>query len=406
MAAIRSMAFRTVQSLVCKPGASKEIGATISKSGKKSALLVTDPGIMKLGLADGTLQGLKDSGIKVDIFQDVEADPSFTIVEAAAEKAKACGAEHIIGFGGGSSMDVAKLVSCLAHPETTQALDDMYGVQMITGGRLPLTCVTTTAGTGSEVTMNSIITTSKPGEEPMKKGVVAWQLLPDEAVLDAELTLGLPARVTADTGVDAMVHAIEAFTTRHKKNQYSDALAKEALMMLSRTIRRVCCEDPRDIEARQTMLLGACLAGVAFNNAPVGAVHALAYPLGSHFHFTHGLSNAVMLPAVIDFNRGDPNGAALYSELAPFISEKLERDGVGGVKRDAARDAEASAAVVQELMQLLLDLSMKTKLSESGITSKDVDLLTREAMKQTRLLPNNVREVTEADINTMYTEAL
>lgn len=406
MAAIRSMAFRTVQSLVCKPGASKEIGATISKSGKKSALLVTDPGIMKLGLADGTLQGLKDSGIKVDIFQDVEADPSFTIVEAAAEKAKACGAEHIIGFGGGSSMDVAKLVSCLAHPETTQALDDMYGVQMITGGRLPLTCVTTTAGTGSEVTMNSIITTSKPGEEPMKKGVVAWQLLPDEAVLDAELTLGLPARVTADTGVDAMVHAIEAFTTRHKKNQYSDALAKEALMMLSRTIRRVCCEDPRDIEARQTMLLGACLAGVAFNNAPVGAVHALAYPLGSHFHFTHGLSNAVMLPAVIDFNRGDPNGAALYSELAPFISEKLERDGVGGAKRDAARDAEASAAVVQELMQLLLDLSMKTKLSESGITSKDVDLLTREAMKQTRLLPNNVREVTEADINTMYTEAL
>lgn len=400
------MAFRTVQSLVCRPGASKDIGATISKQGRKSALLVTDPGIMKLGLADGTLKGLKDNGIKVDIFQDVEADPSFTIVEAAAERARACGAEHIIGFGGGSSMDVAKLVACLAHPETTQALDDMYGVQMMTGGRLPLTCITTTAGTGSEVTMNSIITTSKPGEEPMKKGVVAWQLLPDEAVLDAELTLGLPAHVTADTGVDAMVHAIEAFTTKHKKNEYSDALAKESLMMLSRSIRKVVCENPRDVEARQTMLLGACMAGIAFNNAPVAAVHALAYPLGSHFHLTHGLSNTVMLPHVIDFNRGVPHGAALYSELAPFISEKLERDGVGGGQRDAARDAEAAERVVQEIKQLQVDLGMRTKLTDMGIASKDVDLLTREAMKQTRLLPNNTREVGEGDIHAMYTAAL
>lgn len=382
------------------------MGKSLKKQGVKKALFVTDPGLVKLGIVNGALDSLKAEGVAVQVFDSVKPDPSFQLVLDAGEAAKSFGADHVIGFGGGSSMDVAKVAAVLAEPGCTQELDDMYGVEMVTGSRLPLTLVPTTAGTGSEVTMNSILTTSKPGEEPMKKGIVAPQLLPDTAILDAELTVGLPLTVTADTGVDAMVHAIEAYTTRMKKNVMSDVLAKEALRLLSRNIRTVCLDNPKDIKARSDMLLGSCIAGVAFNNAPVGAVHALAYPLGSHFHITHGLSNSVMLPHVMDFNRGIEYGAALYAELAPHISEKLEKDGVGGVSKGGAADQAAAEALIRELQALLVDLKMKNKLTLMGIEATDVDLLTQEAWKQQRLLPNNVREVAIEDIKAMYTEAL
>lgn len=394
---LRNFLFKTTRGLTCKPGASRDIGKSLKQHGYKRVMFVTDPGVLKLGLMDATLAGVKQEGIGFEIYDGVKPDPSYTLVEEATAAAKALDADCIVGFGGGSPMDVAKLVACLADPRTTQSLDDIYGVDMISGTRLPLMLVPTTAGTGSEVTMNSIITTTKPGEEPMKKGVVSAQLLPDEAVLDAELTLGLPAHITADTGVDAMVHAIEAYTTRHKKNPISDMFVKEALTLLSRNIRTVV-SAPGDVAARSNMLLGACLAGIAFNNAPVGAVHALAYPLGSHFHITHGLSNSLMLPHVVDFNRVDSAGAQLYAELAPFISEKLQHD--------FADSAQASGAVVQELRVLQHDLGMKTTLTQAGIAPTDVGLLTTEAMKQTRLLPNNIREVKEDDIRAMYTQAL
>jgi alcohol dehydrogenase len=403
---ITNFAFNTAPRLVCKVGAAQQIGQTLKKLGREKVLFVTDPGITKLGLMTDTVTAVKREGISVEIFDGVEPNPSNTTIEAAAARAKAVNADHIIGFGGGSPMDVAKLVACLACPSNTQTLDDMYGVDMIHGGRLPLTCVPTTAGTGSEVTMNSIVTVLKPGEEPIKKGAVSPQLLPDQAVLDAELTLGLPPHITADTGVDAMIHAIEAYTTRNKKNGMSDALAKEALSVLSRNLRTVVCTNPKDLEAREKVLYGSCMAGIAFNNAPVGAVHALAYPLGSHFHVTHGLSCTLMLQHVMNFNRQDPYGAGLYSELAPYLSEKLHRDGIGGANGSNSDNEATSAAVVREMLGLQVDCGMKTKLTEKGVKPDDLELLTSEAMKQTRLLPNNVREVTEADIRTIYTEAM
>jgi alcohol dehydrogenase class IV len=189
-------------------------------------------------------------------------------------------------------MDVAKLVALLAHG--TEKLDEVYGVGVAKGPRLPLILVPTTAGTGSEVTPISIVTTGE-GE---KKGVVSPVLLPDIAVLDAELTLGLPAAVTAATGIDAMVHAIEAYTSKRLKNPVSDCLAREALRLLSLNIHEAC-SDGSNCEARQGMLLGAMLAGLAFANAPVAGVHALAYPVGARFHVPHGLSNSLVLPAVM-----------------------------------------------------------------------------------------------------------
>merc|ERR1719221_2439901 len=152
--------------------------------------------VRKLGLIDGAVQGLQAEGVALRVYEDVVSDPPYTVIEAAVAAAKDYRPDHIIGLGGGSSMDTAKLVACLAEPRVTQTLDDMYGVDLVSGSRLPLTLVPTTAGTGSEVTMISIVTTSKPGEEPMKKGVVAEQLLPDVAILDAELTVGLPPVVT------------------------------------------------------------------------------------------------------------------------------------------------------------------------------------------------------------------
>ena len=192
-------------------------------------------------------------------------------------------------------MDVAKLVAFLCRSD--QRLDEIYGIGFCQGERLPLIQVPTTAGTGSEVTPISILTTGAAE----KKGVVSPQLLPDWAVLDAELTTGLPRHITAATGIDAMVHAIEAFTGVHKKNPLSDALAKEALLHLGRNMRQACTHGD-DLEARQAMLYGSCLAGMAFANSPVAAVHALAYPIGGHFHVPHGLSNSLMLSHVMRFN--------------------------------------------------------------------------------------------------------
>jgi len=403
---LTNFVFRTTPSLVCRVGAAQQIGQTLKRQGHEKVLFVTDAGITKLGLMIDTINAVKREGISVEIYDGVEPNPSNTTIEAASACAKSFRADHIIGFGGGSPMDVAKLVACLAHPSNTQMLDDMYGVDMIIGGRLPLTCVPTTAGTGSEVTMNSIVTVLKPGEEPIKKGAVSQRLLPDEAVLDAELTIGLPPHITADTGVDAMIHAIEAYTTRHKKNALSDALAKEALSVLSRNLRTVVCTNPKDVQAREKVLYGSCMAGIAFNNAPVGAVHALAYPLGSHFHVTHGLSCTLMLQHVMNFNRQDAYGAGFYAELAPYLSEKLHRDGIGGANGSSSENEAASAAVVHEMRALQIDCGMKTKLTEKGVKPDDLQLLTTEALKQTRLLPNNVREVTEADIRTIYTEAM
>jgi len=283
-------------------------------------------------------------------------------------------------------MDVAKLTAVQAG--SAQALADMYGIGKVAGRRLPLVQVPTTAGTGSEVTNIAIVTTGAT----TKMGVVAPQLYADLAVLDASLTAGLPAIVTAATGIDAMVHAIEAYTSRHKKNPLSDMLARQALHLLSANIVKAC-EHGHDLEARQAMLLGACLAGQAFSNAPVGAVHALAYPIGGIFHVAHGLSNSLVLPHVLRFNL--PSATGLYAELA------------GIVVPHAAGSEEARAhALIVAMQQIATITGVETTLQQVGIAERDLDRLADEAMLQTRLLGNNPREVTRADAREIYAAAL
>jgi alcohol dehydrogenase class IV len=225
-----------------------------------------------------------------------------------------------------------------------------------------------------------------------KKGVVSPRLLPDWAILDPELTLGLPPHVTAATGIDAMVHAIEAYTSRHRKNPMSDQLARQALSLLSANVRTVCA-DGSNLEARSQMLLGSMLAGMAFANSPVAAVHALAYPIGAIFHVPHGLSNALVLTQVLRFNL--PQAEALYAELAPIVDPKTE--GLS-VSQKARLFVDAIAAICR-------DCNVPVSLADVGIKASDLRKLAEDAMKQTRLLVNNPREVSFDDALAIYTEA-
>jgi alcohol dehydrogenase class IV len=353
----------------------------MAERGCRRVAFVTDEGVMGLGLADAALAGLREAGVEPWLFTDVVADPPEAMVRDAVRGAREAGVEGVVSVGGGSSLDTAKLVAVLARSE--QPLERMYGVGLVEGGRLPLVLAPTTAGTGSEVTPIAIVTTGASE----KKGVVSPQLLPDVAVLDADLTLGLPAPVTAATGIDAMVHAIEAYTSRLKKNPVSDCLAREALRLLGANIH-AACRTPGDRDARGAMLLGSALAGMAFANAPVAAVHALAYPLGGHFHVPHGLSNALVLPHVLAFNRAEAEG--LYAEIAP-----LAFPGAGGVD-----------GLLERLHRLAPDLGLPSRLREVGVSESDLDLLADDAMKQTRLLVNNPREMTRDAARAIYATAL
>lgn len=388
MTEIKAFTFNTVPQIVSEPGSAGQLGKHVAARfpNVRRALLVTDPGFLRTGLGEAPRASLERAGIAVQVFSDVIADPPEAVVLSAVDFARVHDTDIVIGLGGGSSMDVAKLIAVLAGSD--QPIGHIYGIGNVKGERLPLVQVPTTAGTGSEVTNIAIVTTG----ETSKMGVVAPQLYADLAILDAELTLGLPPLVTAATGIDAMVHAIEAFTSKHKKNPISDSLAVQALRLLSGNLMPAC-EQGGNLQARQAMLLGACFAGQAFSNAPVAAVHALAYPIGGIFHVPHGLSNSLVLPHVLRFNM--PEATGHYAELASVVAPHVSGS-------DEAR-AEALIAAMQQVARMT---GIETSLRQVGIAEKDLDRLADDAMLQTRLLGNNPRELTRADARAIYAAAL
>lgn len=378
--------FHSTRSILVQRGGSTQLAKITREQGASKVLFITDPGVLRAGLLEKSLSQFRELGIPVHIFSDVQADPPVSIIEAAVKVAQECKVDCIVGFGGGSSMDVAKLVALLSLGN--EKLVDIYGIGNAKGPRLPLILVPTTAGTGSEATKSSVVTVS----ESEKKGVLSPHLLPDVALLDAELTLGLPAHVTAATGIDAMVHAIEAFTTKHLKNPMADCLAKEALRLLSNNLYRAVFTGG-DIEARENMLLGACLGGMAFTNAPVAGVHALAYPIGARFHVPHGLSNSLVLAPVMRFNLDVAH--AMYAELGQIIRPGLQ----GSTMQQASQ-------LVDYLGSLAGELGLPTRLRDVGIGEKDINQLAIDAMLQTRLLMNSPREIKLEDAAALYREAL
>lgn len=376
--------FQTVPNIISGLGSIQELKNVLSQQNYQKALIVTDAGMIQHQLHQPILEILTQIGLEYLIYSDIQADPPEHIVLEAVDFATQEQIDVIIGFGGGSSMDVAKIIALLAHPKQQQKLSEIYGVNQAKAPRLPLILIPTTAGTGSEVTPISIVTTGAT----TKMGVVAPILYADVAILDATFTQGLPAHITAATGIDAMVHAIEAYTSNVKKNFYADMLAQNALKLLNHNLAKVL-KNGADLEARQSMLVGSMLAGQAFANAPVAAVHALAYPLGGHFHLSHGHTNALVLVEVLKFNA--PKAKQHYAELMQLLDPRSTgcTDGLCDLFIDH--------------MQNHLDQSGLTlKLSELNIAEAKLPQLAKDAMLQTRLLQNNPREMTEQDALQIY----
>jgi len=361
--------FQTVADIRIEPGGANKLDLYVEGLCRnKRIAIVTDKGVRGLGLMDAGVAALKAAGYDVFIFDNVVADPPEAVVLKGATAIRKFNAGLIIGFGGGSPMDTAKVIAHLVGSD--QPLETMYGVGKAVGTSLPLLLIPTTSGTGSEVTNVAIITTGKTA----KKGVVADSLYADRVLLDANLTLGLPASITAATGIDAMVHAIEAYTSIRQKNPISDALALTALRKLRGSIVSAV-NEPGNITARNDMLMGAMFAGQAFSNAPCAAVHALAYPLGGFFHVPHGLSNALVLTEVMKYNL--PKADDWYGEIATDL-------GVGSKGSD----------LIDEMLRIKDATKVPKTLSAVNITADAIPMMAEDAMTKDRLLMNNAREMT------------
>ena len=384
---MKEFQFKTPGTTIFKAGSTvdPETYKTLNISGR--VLLITDPTLAGLGMADRVRKSIEKTGCSVIQFEQIEPEPKAMAVRQLAEFAEKKKVDHVVGLGGGSPMDVAKIIALLIP--CPQSLESMYGVGNAKGKRLPLTLIPTTAGTGSEGTPVAVIT----GDDGEKSPIVGPQFICDSVILDAELTLGLPPQITAATGIDAMVHAIEAFTSAVRKNPVSDQLAKQALQLLHGNISTVV-HHGEDLEARGKMLLGSMMAGLAFANASVGAVHAMAYPLGTQFHLSHGESNAAVLVPVMHFNLNE--AAALYAEIGRSLLTGM----------DPQNDVVAAQQFIDQLAQLIPSLGLRDRLSQYGITENDLDSLTEGALKQARLLSYNIRPMKGVDIHQAFHSVL
>ena len=378
--------FRTTKRILFGAGSVEKIGTEAQLLKAKKILIITDPGVIQAGLLEGVEKSLQSVNLPFVIFDGVEPDPRIEVVEKSVEKAKKEGTDLIIGFGGGSSLDIAKVTSIMIT--NTGKIDSFFGIDLVPNPGIPVILIPTTAGTGSEVTPIAILSDTK---EKLKKGIVSPTLFPEVAIVDPKLTIGLPPSVTAFTGMDALTHAIEAYYSVNATN-LSDLLAFRAMELISKNIRMAYAHG-ENLAARSNMMEGSLLAGIAFANAGVGAVHAFAYPLGGEFHLAHGLTNTLMLPYVMRYNiLGCPHK---FAQMAKAFGEKVERisELVG---------AEIAVRFIERLSE---DIRVPRRLRDVGIPEDAIPRLAEAAMKVTRLLANNPRKVTLEDAVAIYKSA-
>lgn len=378
---------QTTRRVLMGPGSLGRIGEEAKRLGASRIMIVTDPGLIKTGIVARTEELLGSLGLSVSRFDAVEADPRYEIAGEAADMAGKEGADLLLGIGGGSSLDIAKVAAILVTNSDPVAA--YFGIDLVPKRGLPTILVPTTAGTGSEVTPIAILSDHT---EKLKKGIVSPYLFPDVALLDPELTLGLPPKVTAATGMDALIHAVEAYTSKNASG-ITDMFAMEAMELIFENIRTAYANGS-DLPARAAMLEGSLLAGMAFANAGVTAVHAFAYPIGAEFHIPHGVANSMMLAPVMEFNM--LGNLTKFAAMAELFGEDVE----GYSKRDAAE------AAVEALKTLADDLRIPTRLSEFGVKEEHIPALAEGVMKVTRLLANNPRELTLQDAEEIYLRVL
>ena len=350
------------------------------KMGLQRLFVLTAPPIRPL--IEEPLADLKAAGISIEVFQDIVAEPTVNDFKKILEVARQFKADSVVGIGGGSVLDVTKLVASLTYSD--QQVEDCFGTGFIKAKGLWIACLPTTAGTGSEVSPNAILLDER---DHLKKGIVSPFLIADVAYVDPKLTWTVPAKVTADTGMDALTHCIEAYTNKFAHPSV-DIYALKGIQLIAANLERAV-KDGKDVEAREALSFGSLYGGLCLGPVNTAAVHALSYPLGGEFHIPHGLSNAILLPSVMKFNM--PACPERYAEVAIAC----------GIT--AGHTAEETAhRGVDFIYRLAAAVGIPDKLTALGIPQSAIDGMAKAAMQVQRLLKNNPREVTEQDAREIY----
>jgi alcohol dehydrogenase class IV len=381
------VSFRSPHLILAGVNSLERLGDEAKAVEAKKALLVTDKGVVESGIGERVRALLKKEGIEIDIFNKVIPDPDIGCAEACVEMAKRERYELILGVGGGSPMDIASVASVMStNPGRIQ---DYLGINLVKKPGIPTILIPTTAGTGAEVTPNAILTDV---EAKLKKAIVSPFILPRVAIVDPLLSLSMPPPVTSSSGIDALTHAIESYTSNNA-TVLTDLFAKEAIMLIGRSLRTAVANG-NNLQARYDMSIGSLYAGIALANAGVTAVHALAYPLGGQFNVAHGIANGLLLPYVMEFNvLGD---IPKFAQIAQLLGEKVEPL---PLLEQAYRAANAVKAMYK-------DLKIPQSLTELGVPKEAIPGMAKAAMNVTRLMGNNPREMTVEDVERIYEEAL
>lgn len=379
--------FNSVRKIVHGPGCIKEAGAEVKKLGGKKGFIITDPGLAKLGLHKPLEEALKAAGVEFTLFAEAELEPSMDSIQKCSEMGKAFGADVIIGFGGGSSLDTAKAASVLLTNEGP--IDKYFGINVVPKPCLPSILIPTTAGTGSEMTSISVLADTKNGG---KKGVVSDYLYANTVILDPELTLGLPPHVTSTTGVDAFVHAMESFCGL-AATPFTDALNLQAMKMIAANIRQAYANGG-NLVARTNMLYASALAGLGFGNTQNGIIHAIGTTLPTEYHLPHGLVMSFVAPMGIAYNHiANPEKYAIIADIL-----RGESCSCGASVLERAKDCEAA------FLDLLHDLEIKPGLEPYGIKRTDLPASAERAAAAKRLIDNNPRKAGKDQILALMEE--
>lgn len=377
-----------IPSCICGgEGSVEKVKEIISKEQPKKILVFTDKGIRSTGLTDILLKQLDEAGAAYTVFDTLTAEPAYQDVEKLMEEVQSCSGDLIVAIGGGSVMDAAKLCSVLKDADYT--VKDLLNDPSLARKQIKTVMLPTTCGTGSEATCNAIVAIP---EEQSKKGIVNDAMIPDYVILDAQMIAKLPKQIVAATGVDALAHAVECFTSK-KATPFSDTYALASAKLIFGNIRDAY-NEPDNMEAKNAMMLGAFYGGVAITGSGTTAVHALSYPLGGKYHIAHGVSNAILFAHVMEFNKDacEDRLAVLCDAIAPKL---------------AARSVKEKAQyVIEQIADIVKVTNIPTDLKEFGVKNEDLDFLVEAGSQQQRLLVNNMKELSLDDIRSIYKKIL
>lgn len=389
--------FSVPQDITVGKGSLAKLPEIAKKLGGSHAFIISGPHLAKMGLVEKAADYLKTVDIKVDAFTEIEANPSVATVEKATEKFKESGADFIVAFGGGSPMDVAKAVGVVA--KYGGSITEYEGAHKVPGPIIPLIAIPTTAGTGSEVTAFSVITDHS---RDYKLTVFSYELLPAYAILDAELITTAPASVAAACGIDAFIHAEEAYIST-AASPFSDAMAEKAMALIGKNIRRFVA-NRGDMEAAEAMMVGSLFAGIAFSFARLGNVHAMSHPVSAFFDVPHGVANAVLLPVVAEYNALADHGRYLtiYNDISPVPAYTDDFEPMMLV--DAIHSLCADIGIPENLTIAINQASKTGEVTREEIESK-IEAMAVDTMKSGNIAVNP-RSSRQCDIEMLYKKAL